>query len=389
MKINWNKKYTTIAVYSFIVIAVSIIFYLVLSEIEQFSLVLATFVSIINPFIYGFVFAYLINFPLKLFIKYLPSLRFFKKTKESKIHIISLILAYILSGLLIYLFITLILPQLITSITGLIKNTPGYIRSTTDYIEAFSTDTLIPTEIRSFINDRWVEIAEYINKLATALIPTLLSFLRNIAQSFFNIFLGLIVSTYMLAEKDHFISISKKVNYSIFNKVTAEKLLAISRRSNIVFSDFLGGKILDCAIVGLIAFIVLSIVRMPYTLLVSFIVAVTNIIPFFGPFIGAIPSFLIIFFESPVMAVWFVVIILILQQLDGNVIGPKILGNSLGISSFWILFSVLISGKLFGFIGMVIGVPLFVLIYSIAKEIMEERLKSKDLPVETEEYRHK
>ncbi|MGI6039968.1 MAG: AI-2E family transporter [Clostridiales bacterium] len=386
MKIDWNKKYTTIAVYSFIVIAAAIVFYLILAEVDRFNRVITKYISVIYPFLYGFIIAYLINFPLKFFTKLVGKIGFMKKVSKSKIHNVSLVLAYILSGFLVYLFITFILPQLIVSVTGLVKRIPDYVRTTTDFIEDLPNDVSIPPIALDFINKRWAELADFLNETSANLLPTVLTFVRNTAQSFFNLFLGIVISVYLLAEKNRFIGIVKKINYSVFSTGFSEKLLNISRRSNDIFGNFLGGKILDSAIVGVICFIVLSIVRMPYALLVSFIVAVTNVIPFFGPFIGAVPSFLIIFFESPVMAMWFVVIIVILQQIDGNIIGPKILGESLGISSFWILFAVLVSGKIFGFLGMVIGVPLFVLVYSIAKEIMEERLKSKGLPVETDAY---
>lgn len=393
MKIDWNKKYTTIAVYSFIVIALSIIFYVILSGIDRFNQVLSGYFSVLHPFIYGFVIAYLINYPLNFFTKYLKRIPFFKKVKKSRIHILALILAYLFSGCLIYLFITFVLPQLVNSITGLARRIPEYISSTTDFIENLSNEVSIPAEVIDFINEqlyeRWTELAELINEITTDLIPTVLFFLRNTAQSFINLFLGLIISTYMLAEKDRFISIAKKINYSIFNKRVSYNLIKISRRSHNIFSNFLGGRILDSAIIGLIAFVVLSIVKMPYASLVSFIIAVTNVVPFFGPFIGAVPSFLIILFESPVKALWFLVIIIILQQIDGNIIGPKILGDSMGISPFWILFSVIVSGRVFGFFGLIIGVPLFVLFYSIVKNIIEQRLKTKGLPIETEDYFHK
>jgi predicted PurR-regulated permease PerM len=389
MKIDWNKKYTTIAVYAFIVIASSIIFYLILSGIDQFTQAISGYISILYPFLYGFIIAYLINFPLKFFTKHLEKISHLKKAKKSRIHILALILAYIFSGFLIYLFIAFILPQLVVSISGLARRIPEYIRSTTQFIEDLSNDISIPPEAVDFINSRWAELAKSINEIVGELVTKALFFLRNTAQSFFNVFLGLVISVYMLAEKDRFISIAKKLNYSIFNQHISKKIIRISKRSQNIFSGFLGGKILDSAIIGVIAFVVLSIFNMPYTLLVSFIIAVTNIIPFFGPFIGAVPSFFIIFFESPIKALWFLLIIFILQQVDGNIIGPKILGDSLGISSFWILFAILVSGKIFGFIGLIIGVPLFVLIYSIVKDIIEGRLKSKGMPLETEEYLNK
>ena len=386
MEINWNRKYTTIAMYSFIVIASSILFYLVMTGLDYFSRVLGGYFSALDPFIYGFVIAYLVNFLLNFFKKQLGKIPSMKNIKESRFHILSLILAYLLSGFLVYLFIAFIFPQLFASITGLVLNAPDYVRSSTVYIKDLYYDIHLPPEVVGFINDRLDELAVFSSDIAQGLVPMALSLLRNTALSVWNVFLGIIISIYMLAEKDRFISMAKKINYGVFNMTIADEILVISRRTQQIFSNFLGGKILDSLIIGLITFIVLTIVDMPYTLLVSFIVTVTNIIPFFGPFIGAVPSVIIIFFESPTMAFWFLIIIFIIQQLDGNVIGPKILGGSLGISAFWILFAILLGGKFFGFVGLIIGVPLFVLIYSIIKEIIEVRLKAKGLPVETNDY---
>ncbi|MDU3724138.1 MAG: AI-2E family transporter, partial [Clostridium celatum] len=151
-------------------------------------------------------------------------------------------------------------------------------------------------------------------------------------------------------------------------------------------SRFLGGKILDSFIIGILTFVILTIFKMPYILLISVIVGVTNIIPFFGPFIGGIPAAIIILFVSPIQALWFILIIVVIQQIDGNIIGPKILGDSIGISAFWILFSLLVATKFMGFAGMVIGVPLFAIFYSIIKELIEDKLAKKGLPIETEEY---
>ena len=162
--------------------------------------------------------------------------------------------------------------------------------------------------------------------------------------------------------------------------------MVLSRRAKTIFKSFLGGKLLDSFIVGLIAFIIFSLTKMPYSVLITFIIAITNIIPFFGPFIGAVPSVIIIFFESPIKAFWFLVIILVIQQIDGNIIGPKILGDSLGVSSFWILFAILLGGKFFGFIGLVIGVPLFVFLQTILDDFLKKKLEKKKLPIKTDTY---
>ncbi|SDH80095.1 AI-2E family transporter [Desulfosporosinus hippei] len=386
MKIDWNRQYTTIAMYSFIVIASSILFFLTMSGLEYFNRILAGYYSALYPFIYGFIIAYLVNFLLNFIIKLLRKIPVMKRIKKSQFHILSILLAYLISGFFVYLFLAFIFPQLMASVIGLVRNIPGYVRSAAEYIETISDDILLPPDVVDFINKRLDELAIFISEIARDLVPMVLYFLRSTALSLWNVFLGIIISIYMLVEKERFISMAKKVNYGVFSVKTADKIIELSKRTQKIFSRFLGGKIVDSLIIGFIAFIVLTIVDMPYTLLVSFIITVTNVIPFFGPFIGAIPSVIIIFFESPTMAFWFLIFIFILQQLDGNVIGPKILGDSLGISSFWILFAILLGGKFFGFIGLIIGVPLFVLIYSIIKEVIEMRLQAKGLPIDTKDY---
>ena len=198
--------------------------------------------------------------------------------------------------------------------------------------------------------------------------------------------LGIIVSVYLLIDKEKLCALSKKITYGLFPESYADEIIKLVDRSNYTFGRFLVGKIIDSLIIGVLTFIILTIFKMPYTILVSVIVGITNIIPFFGPFIGAIPSFIIILFVSPVQALWFLLIILFIQQLDGNVIGPKILGDSIGISAFWILFSILVAGKLLGIVGMIIGVPLFAIFYSIVKEFIESKLRKKGLKTETKEY---
>ena len=189
-----------------------------------------------------------------------------------------------------------------------------------------------------------------------------------------------------MIEKEKFFALSKKITYALFPKTIAQRVIKLTHMSNETFGKFLSGKILDSLIIGIMTFIILYVCKMPYALLVSVIVGITNIIPFFGPFIGAVPSFIIILFVDPVKALWFLLIVFVIQQIDGNIIGPKILGDSIGISAFWILFAILVAGKFLGIVGMVIGVPLFAVVYSIIKEIVEERLRKKGLKVQTEDY---
>ncbi len=386
MKIEWNRKYTTIAVYAFIVLASAGLFFIILSGLSEFTLAIGSYISILYPFLYGFVIAYILNFFMVFAEKWLnkTTLREVRYRKFRKV--LALVLAYFFAAAFIALFLAFILPQLISSITGLVKELPRYIQNISDFISQLSETYTFDQRIVEFLNERWIELGDALNNLAKDLLPMTLDFLRNTAMSIWNIFLGIVISLYLLADKTKFAATGKKVIYGLLTPSHATKVLELLGRTQRIFSKFLVGKVLDSLIVGIIAFVALSIFKMPYVILISFIIAATNIIPFFGPFIGAVPSFIIIFFVSPIQALWFLLFIFLLQQLDGNYIGPKILGDSLGISSFWILFAILVGGKVLGFAGLIAGVPLFVLIYSIIKEYVEMKLKNKGMPESTDAY---
>ncbi|MBN1037991.1 AI-2E family transporter [Clostridium cagae] len=381
MKINWNEKYNTISMYSFIVVSAIIVFYLSIAEFGSLLGKISGIIVILQPFIIGFSIAYILNFILKFYEK--------KLNKYSKLKAkrgLGLVLTYITAMLLVGLFIQFVLPQLIQSIIGLVNDVPKFINESTKFINKLMLDLNISEEYLPLINNNFNEFINYIIKIATNLLPVLGSFVTKIASSIWNIVLGVIISIYLLIDKEKFCAMSKKVTYAIFFKNAAEKIIEITHRSNDTFGKFLMGKILDSFIIGILTFVILTIFRMPYAILISVIVGITNIIPFFGPFIGAIPSVIIILFVSPIKALWFLLIILVIQQIDGNIIGPKILGDSIGISAFWILFSILFAGKFLGLIGMIIGVPLFAVVYSIIKEIVEANLKKKGLKIKTKDY---
>lgn len=386
MKIKWNTKYTTIAMYSLIVICCSIIFYLVTSELSSFKVQVGESISILYPFIIGFVIAYLLNFILKFYEEKVLVSKVFTSLKPKSKRGLGLLLTYISVILLFYLFMNFVFPQLIASIIGLANDIPSYVNDVTKLFNDSINHLALREEYLNLATEKWNDFVNYFIRFITDLIPMLGNFLKAIASSVWNIILGFIISIYMLFDKEKFFALSKKVTYSLFSKNTSNNILELTNRSNNIFGKFIGGKILDSFIVGILTFVILKIFEMPYSILISFIIGITNIIPFFGPFIGAVPSFFIILFVSPIKALWFLLIILVIQQIDGNIIGPKILGDSLGISAFWILFSLLVTGKLFGLIGMVIGVPLFAIIYSIVKDIIENRLDKKGLPVETSDY---
>ena len=387
MKINWNNKYATIAMYAFLVICASILLYLGISQINSIKASVNDFIGTLQPFIIGGALAYLLNFILKFYEDYILSHKTFKRLKKSGKRGIGLLLTYITATIITYLFIQFVLPQLLDSIIGLVNNIPQYLNDLTRVTNDIFDNLNLQPEYISLITDKFGEAITYIITLISNLVPVIGNFIVDATSSILNIIIGIIISIYILIDKEKFMALGKKIVYALCSEEKAKFILRLATQSNMTFSRFIGGKILDSFIIGLLTFVILTIFKMPYILLISVIVGVTNIIPFFGPFIGGIPAAIIILFVSPIQALWFVVIIIVIQQIDGNIIGPKILGDSIGISAFWILFSLLVAAKFMGFVGMIIGVPLFAIFYSIIKEIVEERLRKKGLPIETEKYK--
>ncbi|MCR8744858.1 AI-2E family transporter [Romboutsia lituseburensis] len=386
MKIDWNKKYTTISVYSFLVICASITFFSILNKMDEFTSTLGWIVSTLQPFIIGFVIAYLLNFILAFYEERVLVFDSIKNIKKKGKRGIAILLTYITAFIILYLFTKFVLPQVVDSIAGLVNDVPTYVTNVTKLIEEISAKINLESEYVGLAMDKWNDFVNYTISIITNLLPVLGEAVRVILSSIWNIILGIIISIYLLIDKENFCALSKKITYAIFSNEHANVAVELAHRTNDTFGKFLSGKIIDSAIIGVLTFVILTIFKMPYTILISVIIGITNIIPFFGPFFGAIPSFIIIMFVSPIKALWFLLIIVVIQQLDGNIIGPKILGDSIGISAFWILFSLLVAGKLLGLVGMIIGVPLFAIIYSIIKDIIEAKLNKKGLPEETQDY---
>lgn len=386
MKIDWNKRYTTIAAYSFLVICCSIIFYSIISEMSAFTDNLGWIVSTLQPFIIGFVIAYLLNFILVFFEEKVLVFDSIKNIKKKNKRGIGVLLTYITAFLIIYLFMKFVFPQVVDSLVGLVNDVPMYVTNLTNLLQDMTSKLNTDSEYVVLAMQKWNEFINYIISVITNLLPILGDTIKSIASSVWNIVLGLVISIYLLIDKEKFCALSKKMTFALLSKKHAEKVVELNQRSNDTFGKFISGKIIDSVIIGILTFVILTIFKIPYTLLISVIIGITNIIPFFGPFFGAIPSFIIIMFVSPIKALWFLLIIFVIQQLDGNIIGPKILGDSIGISAFWILFSLLVAGKLLGLVGMIIGVPLFAIIYSILKDIIEEKLSKKGLPKDTHDY---
>lgn len=375
-----NRPYLYGMIAGFGAISLSIIFFFLIYRFQGFGAALTTLTGILMPFIYGAVIAYLLK-PVCNSIESFLS-RFLPDKMHGFISFLSITLTMLFGLLVVYALLMMIIPQLITSVTTLYFTVRERL---TDFIpwisqqEFFADHEILMDYVQRAYNAIAVDLDSWIKETLMPSMQNILSGVGlgvlNVVTVVKNLIIGIIVAVYLLASRKRFAQQGKLILYSLVKPRWAELILTELNYADRMFGGFINGKILDSAIIGVLCYIVCVIVKFPSALLVSVIVGVTNVIPFFGPFIGAIPSTLLILIQDPIKAVWFVLFILILQQLDGNVIGPKILGNTTGLSSFWVLFAILLFGGLWGFVGMIIGVPLFAVIYDVIKKLVLHGLR--------------
>ena len=356
-------------------ISLSIIFFFLIYRFDGFGDAISTLTGILMPFIYGAVIAYLLK-PVCNTIEGLLH-RFIPEKMKGLINALSVTFTILFGLLLVYALFMMIVPQLITSVTTLYytaqRNFAKFVQWA-NHVEFFEQNT----QIMDLLNSAYDTVSTSIDTLVkTKLLPSMQNILSgaalgvlNVVVVLKNLIIGIIVAVYMLASRKRFVQQGKMVLYSVVKPRWASLITEEVKYADKMFGGFINGKILDSAIIGVLCYIGCLIFKFPSALLVSVIIGVTNVIPFFGPFIGAIPATLLILIQNPIKALWFVLFVLVLQQLDGNIIGPKILGNTTGLSSFWVLFAILLFGGLWGFAGMIVGVPLFAVIYDVIKKLV-------------------
>lgn len=353
--------------------------------------------TILSPFIYGLIMAYLLCPIYNATVRRMYGLTKDRwRTKRGALRyarimatIVSLITLFCVVGGLF----ALIIPETIRSITGLVQSLPDRVSTLMDWIMSLSVneknpemaaaiETVINHMTDSFMN--WAEntllpsLGDYMSKTVLGVWVTL--------KTMLNLLIGVIVCVYFLNIKEMLKAQVKKSIIALCSKEHADSIFELANYSDMQFGGFINGKIIDSAIIGVLCAILMSIIGLPYTVLVSTIVGVTNVVPFFGPFIGAIPGTLIILLESPMQALYFVILVFALQQFDGNILGPKILGETSGLASIWVMFAILVGGGLFGFVGMILGVPTFAVIYYYWSKFIRKRLRRKNMKEDTTEY---
>ena len=356
-------------------ISLSILFFFLIYRFQGFGDAISKLTGILMPFIYGAVIAYLLKPVCNCVEDFLR--RLLPEKMGTAANMLAVTVSLLFGILVVYALIMMIVPQLITSVTTLYYTARNNLN---DFVDWASHQEIIASnqKLLDFIETSYDNLQDTLDNIVrTKLVPSMQSLLSGAAlgvMSFVtflkNIIIGVIVSVYLLASRKKFGQQCKMILYSLIKPRWADIILEEILYADKMFGGFINGKILDSAIIGVLCYIACLIFKFPSALLVSVIIGVTNVIPFFGPFIGAIPATLLILIQNPIKALWFVLFVLVLQQVDGNIIGPKILGNTTGLSSFWVLFAILLFGGLWGFAGMIVGVPLFAVIYDVIKKLV-------------------
>ncbi|EOU1649139.1 MAG: AI-2E family transporter [Clostridium perfringens] len=371
-KNNKIKDYIFLSTY----IILLIFFFINIKDIMNF---LYKFLGILKPFIWGIAIAFILNIPVKLIEKNLGNSKFFKGMKRS----FSITLTFLFFILAITLFILFVIPQLLSSISTLMNSIPEYLSQFEKFLEVNAinnsqSQVMMQNIINELLN-MWKEILKVTSQIVGTSLGYLLDFTLGITYGVINFFLALILAIYMLASKEILISQLKLIIYAFVSKNKADRIIELGKMCNEMFSKFILGQCIEALVIGVLCFIGMIILKMPYALLISVVIGVTALIPVFGAFLGTIPSAFIILIIDPIKALWFIIFIIVLQQLEGNLIYPRVVGSSIGLSALWVMFAMIVGGSLFGIIGMLIGIPIFGVVFKILKRVANRKINEKGI----------
>ncbi|MDE7192665.1 MAG: AI-2E family transporter [Oscillospiraceae bacterium] len=429
MKIEWNKKYNTIAVYSLIVIAIAILFVVFVFRFESFADVFSKIVSVMAPIVVGIVIAYVLNPLVMLFEN-----KFFKKLKtappkngsadkqilkETSPNIIaeqlkkrqkspkkkmkarrtlaralSIVLAYIVVLAVLVGIVVAVVPSVSESVLDLVDKFPTYFNELEAKLKLLFENNpeiaaLISDEFDD-LNDVMKDLASYVTPYATGIVGGVTDGIFKVASALFtgtkNFIIGLIIAIYFLLSKERMLAQSKKIFFALFKFERCKRIFSTCSRSNKIFTKFIATNLVDAFIIFAAMEVGCVIMGMPYATLIAVVCAVTNLIPFFGPFIGAIPSGFLILLVDPIKVLWFAIFVVVLQQIDGNLIKPFLFGETMGLPAIWVLISIIVGGGLCGIPGMILGAPVFAVFYLLFAEFVTGKLKKKELPEDTDDY---
>ncbi len=364
--LDWN------AISLLLVLLIAILFYVGLTNFNVISAGIRVFMGVASPFIAGFAIAYLLNTPMCFFERKL----FFRfKHKRG----LSILTVYLAALAVVAILLNLIIPQVVQSVTDLANNIDYYLRGLNELVLKLTESFNLEGEGVSDALGSYQDLMKRFTSITSEALPKILDSVVAVGNGVVAGVTAIISSIYMLAGKGRLVPQLKKMLYAVLPKRKADQFLEICSHANQVFVGFINGKLIDSAIIGVLCFILCLILRIPYPVLVAIVVGVTNIIPFFGPIVGAIPCLMILVIVDPWAALRFLILVIALQQFDGNILGPKILGDSTGLSAIWVLVAIVVGGGLFGFPGMVLGVPTFAVLYDLVRQWVNKRLVKKGI----------
>jgi len=394
---RWDKKYLYWGITVFSVIVASLLFYFGLFHMDTLRATIGKINGILSPIIYGAIIAFLLNTTVRFFERKVV-FRLLKKwnititTKIKKItRIFAIFFTVIIFLLGIYAILAMLIPELFASIIQIVENFPGYVSTVEEWIQNLLKNN---QELQSVSTDFFSTVEKQVQDwMNQELVPGINSFLKSFSTGLYGFFIfmknfliGIVVSIYLLYGKENFIARGKQFMYSAFKVRTVNNTIRDLQFINKMFGNYVVGEVIDSIIIGILCYLGMTILNLPYAVLISVIVCVTNIIPFFGPYLGAIPSAFLILIINPWQCLYFIIFILVLQQFDGNFLRPKILGDTTGLSSFLVIVSIIIGGGLFGIFGMFVGVPVCAVICTIMRNRMISRLQKKNLPIKLNHY---
>ena len=397
MKFKWDRKYLYWGVTVFSVVACSLLFFWTITQWSAVRNIISNILAMFNPIIIGVCIAYILN-PILNFLEKKLLLKLGKKIfpKEIKYaksfsRIVGILIVIALLISIIATLMTLVLPQLYLSIQKLVSNIKDYYNTAVYWLQGlFDSNVETGTLLASFLTGATDYFTDWVN---TGLLPRMQGIILDVSsgvigviKAIFSFFIGIIVSCYVMYRKEEFAARIKKLSYSFVSKRRTDAFIGAIAHIHKTFGQFFVGKIIDCFFIGLVCAIFMIIFKLPYVALISVIIAITNIIPFFGPYIGGVPSCFLILLENPVQGLIFAAFLIVLQAFEGNIVEPRIVGTTTGLSGFWVIFSILLFGGLFGIAGLFLGVPVFAVIYTSLGAWSKKRLGNKNMPIDTSAY---
>lgn len=381
-KFTWNRKYLTVCLYAIIVVLASVLIIKTVIDWDNVVRHAKSALSVLSPFLWGAFIAFLINPLVKLFDKLFGKIKPLKKHGKPR-KFLSLLLSYLLVVALVVLMFVYLLPQIGTSITEIVNQVPGWITKINEGLMKFETDhpDFDYDIVNEFLNNITPQLMEFSKRVVTDVVPMIFTTSISVVKGLLNVLIAFIVSVYMVSDKKILARGFKRVLYSVASEKAGDVIMETLRECYHIFSQFVLGKTVDSFIIGWICFFLMTILRLPFTPIVSLIVGITNMIPYFGPFIGAVPGIVLILMVDPIQAIIFTVLIIVIQQFDGLYLGPRILGETVGLRPLWIIFAITVGGSIGGVVGMFLGVPVVAVLAYLADKLLTRLVKKKNVDI--------